>query len=313
DAGGDTPTAYSLIQSCYTGDPISTRGVGICHAGTRTCTAGSWGSCEDEVTPTSEVCAVGATSQDEDCDTFYDCGDSDSSCVINRDIICTDNVCGDGARDSAGVDDTLGTADDEQCDDGNIVNDDGCSSICKWEDEDMDTVPNLVDVCPATLSGEVVDLTSGSPAFGCSASQRDTDSDTHDALVFGGDDCDDSNANINPSKSEICNGFDDNCNALIDTDATASLTTLQEGVCEGRMQVCTNSVWSDNYPSDTYQATTELTCSDELDNDCDGFADLVDPDCINAELTPDEALDTLLGRMLFTAKVGRKIKGVTNS
>jgi len=41
--------------------------------------------------------------------------------------------CGDGTVDGDGFDDIAGTNDDEQCDDGNTVNNDCCSSTCKFE------------------------------------------------------------------------------------------------------------------------------------------------------------------------------------
>jgi hypothetical protein len=42
-------------QPCYSG-PAGTAGVGICHAGTQTCTAGTWGACTGDQTPGTEVC-----------------------------------------------------------------------------------------------------------------------------------------------------------------------------------------------------------------------------------------------------------------
>jgi hypothetical protein len=53
----------SVTQACYSG-PAGTQGVGACMAGTRTCSAGSFGACQGEVTPTAEVC----DNIDNDCD-----------------------------------------------------------------------------------------------------------------------------------------------------------------------------------------------------------------------------------------------------
>ena len=58
-----------LTRSCYTG-PAGTEGVGICHAGTQTCSAGAWGSCTGQVTPQPEVC----DGDDNDCDGQVDEG-----------------------------------------------------------------------------------------------------------------------------------------------------------------------------------------------------------------------------------------------
>ena len=42
-------------QPCYTG-LAGTQDVGVCRAGTQTCTAGAWGECVDAVTPGTEEC-----------------------------------------------------------------------------------------------------------------------------------------------------------------------------------------------------------------------------------------------------------------
>merc|ERR1712017_8975 len=43
-------------------------------------------------------------------------------------------------------------------------------------------------------------------------------------LVRIGGDCDDSNPLINPNELELCNGFDDNCNGLVDEGCTVPST-----------------------------------------------------------------------------------------
>jgi hypothetical protein len=63
-------------QPCYSG-PASTRGIGLCHAGTQQCVAGTsggsnWNSCSSEVVPVTEICGNGL---DDDCD-----GTADESC-----------------------------------------------------------------------------------------------------------------------------------------------------------------------------------------------------------------------------------------
>lgn len=53
---------------CYTG-PAGTLGVGVCSAGIQTCSSGRWGICENEVTPSDEICG---DELDNDCDGYTD-------------------------------------------------------------------------------------------------------------------------------------------------------------------------------------------------------------------------------------------------
>ncbi|ATB34072.1 Kelch repeat-containing protein [Melittangium boletus] len=58
--------APGTTESCYSG-PAGTEGVGMCHAGARTCNASgtAWGACTGAVVPQTEVCG---NTLDEDCD-----------------------------------------------------------------------------------------------------------------------------------------------------------------------------------------------------------------------------------------------------
>jgi hypothetical protein len=62
-------TIDNFAESCYTG-PAGTLNVGICKAGSRTCTNGTWGSCVGEVLPKTEEC----NGLDDDCDGYVDDG-----------------------------------------------------------------------------------------------------------------------------------------------------------------------------------------------------------------------------------------------
>lgn len=78
---------------CYTGG-IDTKDVGLCVAGVRTCTNGTWDvECAGEITPVTEGCS---DNLDNDCDSFVDCDDPDCS----EDIACN---CEDNDQDGWGV------------------------------------------------------------------------------------------------------------------------------------------------------------------------------------------------------------------
>ena len=71
-AGGATTCTPSQTQVCY-GGPEQTESVGVCKAGTQTCTAdGEWGPCAGEVLPGQEDCSAPT---DEDCN-GYACGET---------------------------------------------------------------------------------------------------------------------------------------------------------------------------------------------------------------------------------------------
>ncbi len=44
-----------LVRACYSG-PQGTQSVGLCAAGSQTCSAGNWGACGNEVLPVPEIC-----------------------------------------------------------------------------------------------------------------------------------------------------------------------------------------------------------------------------------------------------------------
>lgn len=80
--------------------------------------------------------------------------------------------------------------------------------------------------------------------------------------------------------AETCNGLDDNCDGVIDN--IIDLNTKQDGECVGSTKKCVNGVATDDYSTIINYESTETSCTDTLDNDCDGLVDSGDSDCITA-------------------------------
>jgi cysteine-rich repeat protein len=106
---------------------------------TNTCEGETYGKCETaQNCPTGLACgsfgvnwcgvdAVGTCST-----AFSATHTSDADCVLDRPSVC--QICGDGITQQSGIDCPPGyDSQGEQCDDGNTVDGDGCSSDCTFK------------------------------------------------------------------------------------------------------------------------------------------------------------------------------------
>jgi hypothetical protein len=219
-----------ITQLCYTG-PSGTVGIGVCKAGTQTCTSGMWGSCVSEVTPTSEICDA----LDNDCDGSVD------------DNLTRPTTCGIGACASTGTETcTVGTWGNNTCTSGSPT---------------AETCNNIDDNCDGSVDEGLTRPTT----CGIGACSGNTGVETCSAGTWGNDTCDPlAGAAANDA---TCNGVDDDCNGIADEDYVATNTTCGIGACASIGQlICSGGSLVDTCATGQPQPES----CDGIDNDCDG-------------------------------------------
>jgi hypothetical protein len=250
---------------------------------------------------TKSACATpaGYTSDNEDCD------DSDSSINPDSTEVCgdsTDNDCDDNIDEQCTAnldvdDDGDGYTENEgDCDDTSSDRSPGESEVCDNVDNDCD---NLIDEDDDDVVGASIyypdfdgdgygDFTD--PTVLC-------DSDVASSYTANDEDCNDSDSRISPDATEVCDGTDNDCDGSDDVNASDTSTWYLDADSDDYG----NSDYSYSYctqPSYYVEASTDCnddnsainpglteSCSDGIDNDCDGVVD--ESDCENDVFTPE--------------------------
>jgi len=89
-------------------------------------------------------------------------------------------------------------------------------------------------------------------------------------------DCDDTNANVYPDRTEVCDGIDNNCDTIIDDIAPVECWTGSEDVIFSDDTPCTTGIMkclNGEMTNCEGQVLDEQERCDGLDNDCDGTID----------------------------------------
>ncbi|MCB9744752.1 MAG: VCBS repeat-containing protein [Alphaproteobacteria bacterium] len=279
-----------------------------------------------------EACegGAGAVDQGGDCDdgdAAYNPGAAEDDCTDPNDYNCDGSV---GYADNDGD----GYPACEDCDDDNASANPGAEEVCDGVDNDCNGVIDGDDASDASTyyadsdadgygSADASRVDCEQPegfvseAGDCDDSDAELNPDTTWYLDYDGDgygdedftlvqceqpqgyglgqgDCDDTDAAVNPAASEVCNGYDDDCDGDIDDDdASVSGQTAwyadSDGDGYGDASSSTTSCDSPNgYVADSsdcddgaasvYPGAPELC--DSVDSDCDGSTE--DPESSDA-------------------------------
>ncbi len=199
---------------------------------------------------------------DDDCDSLVD--DDDPNYVGDADQTWYADVDGDNyGNPNASIESCAmppGYTDDAtDCNDGNAAVNPGAAEVCNGIDDDCDgqVDENLLTISYADADGD---------GYG------DAGTGIQECLISAGrvadnTDCDDTDEAINPGAIEFCNGYDDDCDGLIDeADAIDA------------------DDWYADFDGDSYGDADDLVvaCNQPVgyvsdDTDCDDAAPLVNP------------------------------------
>ena len=238
----------------------------------------------DAINPeATEICD--GDDDDEDCDGLADDADDsvDSSGFTTWYADSDADGYGDVAIGSDACDATSGqVADATDCDDGDAAINPDADELCNGYDDncnDQVDEDHAIDVLIWYMDAD-------GDSFGDS-SHTDIDCDQPTGMVADDTDCDDSDAAINPDATEVCDGADNDCDALVDeddTDLVGASTWYTDADADGfgdaasAAEACTQpsgtvQVEGDCDDSDASVNPDATEICDGVDNDCDTTVD----------------------------------------
>ncbi|GDX83287.1 hypothetical protein LBMAG42_50980 [Deltaproteobacteria bacterium] len=195
-----------------------------------------------------------------------------------------EDVDGDGFGDPATASlacEGVGVANGDDCDDADATINPAAIEVCDGDDDDCDGVPDDGVTTQFWVDGDgdgYGDPSVPQPACGPT-----------DGLVADDSDCDDSSAEANPSRLEVCDLQDNDCNGLVDDGVTTTYYPDRDGDGYGGSDpsedACSQptgyaALDGDCDDDDTAYnpGAAETDCNDSHDYNCDGSTGYADVD-----------------------------------
>ena len=208
-----------------------------------------------------------------DAQTWYDDSDADGY--------------GDGSLATVACDQPSGTVlDSTDCDDSDTNQNPGATEYCNSEDDDCDgdiDEDDAADVSDWYYDGD-------GDGFG-DADSSVTTCDQPSDYVSNDTDCDDTDGDVNPGESEVCDEIDNNCDGSIDEDSAIDADTWYADTDEDSYGDPDSSTSACDQPSGYVADSTD--CNDANNNinpDAEEVCDAADNNC-DGVVDEDEAVD----------------------
>jgi hypothetical protein len=283
DPGLDEDSAltwYADIDSDHYGDPDN-----IAYACLQpTGYVSDYSDCDDrddEINPDGfEICGGG----DEDCDGYED--DEDPSVSYSSDDEWYPDSDSDGYGDSSGTlvescTNVSGYApNSEDCDDDDSEVHPGATELCDEDDVDEDCDGYADDLDPeGPTDGTSWFYDVDGDGYGDTTASTTSCASPGEGWVESGEDCNDDDDTIHPSATEICDGLDNDCDSLIDSDDI----DIDEDSYESFFEDADGDGYGN--PDSIIEACAESSGYSEDDTDCDDGNESIHPGMAEHEIT----------------------------